>query len=403
LIRSVRGRLLGLTAAAVVAVLLPSAATTATPDPKYAVQRAKLADAIAEEKRALALLKRSPPRTRTAKLALERSAALLNEILASGPLSTGVAGSLGAAARVDLQAARDLSGDRRPDSDAGRAAIRAAELGTEAALDQKAVAALVLAQPAAPQGNVQCADRIDNDGDGLIDARFDSGCTSGRDGGEQGALTCSLGYTGDTSVSVQGTCTGPFAKLELNAPVGVAFDVRTMPAVQHAQACHYVTPRRLECAMSDGVANPRHVVNARFRFTRPARTAPQIFVRDYRRRGRAYRAARAQAGGYLRFRLSYTHTGRSHVCASIVADSGALLKVKLEGPNGLVLEGTLQLKKKETSTAPGSFSFAINEFGTHRVTIVSTAGGKTVTRTQTIEVTGAPGDSRCSASGAPPP
>jgi hypothetical protein len=77
--------------------------------------------------------------------------------------------------------------------------------------------------------------------------------------------------------------------------------------------------------------------------------------------------------------------------------------VKLEGPNGLVLEGTLQLKKKETSTATGSFSFAINEFGTHKVTIVSTVGGRSVTKTQTIAVTEAPGDSRCSASGAPPP
>jgi hypothetical protein len=403
LIRSVRGRRLGLIAAAILAVIVLSAATTATPDPKYAVQRAKLADAIAEEKRALALLKRSPPRTRTAKLALERSAALLNEVLASGPLPSGVQGSLGDAARADSRAARDLSRDPRPDTDAGRAAIRAAELETEAALDQKAAAAAVLAQPAAPQGNVQCADRIDNDRDGLIDARFDSGCTSARDGGETGALTCSLGYTGETSITLQGTCSGPFAKLELNAPVGIEFDVRTMPAVQQAQACHYVTPRRLECAMSDGVENPRHVVGARFRFTRPARTAPQVFVRDYRRRGRAFRAARVQPDGYLRFKLSYTHTGRSHVCASIVADSGALLKVKLEGPNGLVLEGTLQLKKKETKTAPGSFSFAINEFGTHRVTITSTANGKTVTRTQTIEVTGAPGDSRCSASGAPPP
>jgi hypothetical protein len=403
LIRGVRGRLLGLTTAAIVAVLLPSAATTATPDPKYAVQRAKLADAIAEEKRALALLKKSPPRTRTAKLALERSAGLLNEILESGPLPTGVAGSLGDAARADSRAAHDIRRDLRPDSDAGRFAIAAAELGTEAALDQKAWAASALAQPAAPQGNVQCADRIDNDGDGLVDARFDSGCTSARDGGEQGALTCSLGYTGETSVSLQGTCSGTFAKLELNAPVGIAFDVRTMPVVQHAQACHYVTPRRLECAMSDGVANPRHVVNARFRFTRPARTALPVFVRDYRRRARAFVAGRRQASGYLRFRLSYTHTGRSHVCASIVADSGALLKVKLEGPNGLVLEGTLQLKKKETKTATGSFSFAINEFGTHRVTIVSTVGGKTATRTETIDVTGAPGDSRCSASGAPPP
>jgi hypothetical protein len=402
----VRGRRLVLTAAAIVAVLLPSAATTATPDPKYAVQRAKLADAIAEEKRALALLGKSPPRTRTAKLALERSAGLLNEILESGPLPTGVAGSLGEAARGDSRAARDLSRDRPPDSDAGRAAIRAAELETEAALDQKAVAASALAQPAAPEGSVQCADRIDNDGDGLIDARFDSGCTSARDGGEGGALTCSLGYTSSASASVvQGTCTGAFAKLELDAPVGIAFDVRTMPSVQHAQACHYVTPSRLECAMSNGVENPRHVVSARFRLRQRSVSAPRVFVRDFGRRGRfwATRAQAQQSAGYLRFRLSYTHVGLSHVCASIEADSGASLKVSIEGPNGYTASGTLQLKKKETKTAPGGFSFRIFEFGSYKVTIVSTANGRSVTKSQTIVVTGAPGDSRCSATSAPPP
>jgi hypothetical protein len=135
-------------------------------------------------------------------------------------------------------------------------------------------------------------------------------------------------------------------------------------------------------------------------------SAPRVFVRDFGRRGRAWRAARAQAqqpGGYLRFRLSYTHVGLSHVCASIEADSGASLKVSIEGPNGYTASGMLQLKTKATKTAPGGFSFRIFEFGTYKVTIVSTAGGKSVTKSQTIAVTGAPGDSRCSATSAPPP
>ena len=393
-------------ATAITAVLVSSAATTAAPQPSFAVLRAKVLDAIADEKRALELLKKKPPRTKTAKLALERSAERLREVAGSGPLPTGVAGSLNSAADWDLQAARELGPDRPPGSYAAEAAIRAAELGTEAALDQKAVVASMLQQPAAAQGP-QCADRIDNDGDGLIDARHDSGCASKSDVGERSALTCSLGYTAGTTTSVvQGTCTGPFAKLELTAPVGVAFDTGARPTVQHADACHYTTPRTLECAMSDGVVNPRHVVSARFRFRQRSVSAPRVFVRDFARRGRAWRAARAQAqapAGYLRFRLSYTHEGLSHVCASIEADSGALLKVSIEGPNGYTASGMLQLKKKATRTAPGGFSFRIFEFGSYKVTIVSTAGGKSVTKSQTIAVTGAPGDSRCSATGAPPP
>ena len=401
--RSSRRRTLIAIVVTMTATLVPSAATTATPDPSFGVLRAKVLEAIADEKRALELLKKNPPRTKTAKLALERSAERLREVAGSGPLPTGVAGSLNAAADWDLEAARKLGPDRRPGSWAAEHAIRGAELGTEAALDQKVVAASALQQPAAAQGP-QCSDRIDNDGDGLIDARHDSGCTSARDGGEVGALSCSLGYTSGAALSaVHGTCTGPFAKLELEAPVGVAFDVRTMPVVQRGQACHYVTPRRLECAMADGVENPRHVVSARFRFTRASSAGPRVFIRDFARRSRAFRAARVLAGGYLRFRLSYTHEGLSHVCASIEADSGASLKVSIEGPNGYTATGTLQLKKKATKTAPGGFSFRIFEFGSYKVTIVSTAAGKTVTKSQTISVTGAPGDARCSATGAPPP
>ena len=173
-----------------------------------------------------------------------------------------------------------------------------------------------------------------------------------------------------------------------------------------SQACGYATPRKLECVMSDGVANPRHVVNARFKLANRTLAGLRALIRDFAGRGRTVAVAQSQAPSpapTLRFSLSYTHVGLSHVCASVEATSGALLKLSLTGPNGQAAEGTLQLKKKTTKTATGGFSFRILQFGSYRVTVIAIVGGKSVTKTQTISVTDAPGDSRCSATGAPPP
>jgi len=386
--------------ATAIAALLPSAATTATPVLSSKEVRVKLAEAITLEKRAIELLKKKPPRTEAATLQLDRSRDRLEEIQKSAQLSKQVAEDISIARIRDEGVIRNVRGEPR-----FRYSVDYLIDLISHGLERKEVAMSLLQQPASAQGP-ECGDRIDNDGDGTVDARHDSGCASTKDTTERSALTCSLGYTAGTPVSVvQGTCSGPFAKLELTAPTGVAFDTGTPPTVQSARGCHYASERKLECVMSDGTANPRHVVRARFRYRQRSFSRPRVLIRGFRGAGRTWPLAPAQAGTapYLRFRLSYTHTGRSHVCASIEAASGALLEVTLEGPNGLRLAGTLQLKKKETRTAPGSFSFAINEFGTHRVTIVATVGGRSVTKTQTIDVTGAPGDSRCSASGAPPP
>jgi len=171
-------------------------------------------------------------------------------------------------------------------------------------------------------------------------------------------LTCSLGYTSaGTSVLVQGTYSGPFAKIELTPPTGVSFDTRTMLVVQQAQACRWESERRLDCVMSDGVANPGHVVNMGIKLKKgsaPWTTAAgRAIIRDYLGRRHAQSVSPTPS---LRFKLSYTHVGLSHVCASIVASSGAFLELTLEGPNGQTLSGTLQLKKKDTATAPGGFS-----------------------------------------------
>ena len=51
----------------------------------------------------------------------------------------------------------------------------------------------------------------------------------------------------------------------------------------------------------------------------------------------------------------------------------------------------------------GGFSFRIFQLGTYRATATLTLGGESVTGMQTVAVSEAPGDSRCSATGAPPP
>ena len=394
-----RARRLVLTSVAVVAVLVPSSATTAD-RPSAGVLRAKLAGAIAAEKRALVLLAKKPPRTRTAELALQESRAQLRELLGFGGWRS-LEPVLRDAENGDRLAAHFLTD---PGGDYG---VELAQFWIADALEHKSVLMASLNQPATATGP-QCADRRDNDGDGTIDARHDSGCSSAKDGTERSSLTCSLGYTAGTPISVlQGTCSGPFEKIQVIAPAGTAFDTGSPALVEHARACRYASPQKLECVMSDGVANPRHVVRGRFRFRKRSALRPRVLIRDFAGRGRTWPVAPSQTppdAAHLRFRLTYSHAGSSSfVCASIEADSGASLDVSMTGPSGYAASGTLQLKKKEHKTAPGGFSFRISQFGTYRVTIVSRANGKIATRTRTIEVTSAPGDPRCSATGAPPP
>lgn len=101
----------------------------------------------------------------------------------------------------------------------------------------------------------------------------------------------------------------------------------------------------------------------------------------------------------LDFTLAWNHPqpnqGFSWLCADIRAASGGLLSVQMTGPGGQTLGGTLQLKKKETATAPGSFSFKIDQYGEYTVTITVTRDGKSTTKTKKITVTSAQGSSSC--------
>jgi hypothetical protein len=100
------------------------------------------------------------------------------------------------------------------------------------------------------------------------------------------------------------------------------------------------------------------------------------------------------------FSLAWNHPspnqGFSWVCANITAASGALLTLTLTTPEGQTIVGTLQLKRKETKTAPGTFSFKITSPGRYALRIDARApDGKRSTASKSIDVTGAPGSATC--------
>jgi len=101
----------------------------------------------------------------------------------------------------------------------------------------------------------------------------------------------------------------------------------------------------------------------------------------------------------LDFKLTYNHPspnqGFSWVCVNATAASGALLTLTLTLPDGRTITGTLQLKKKETATAHGTFSFKITSFGSYKVRVDARAGGKSASKSKAITVTGAQGSSAC--------
>lgn len=101
----------------------------------------------------------------------------------------------------------------------------------------------------------------------------------------------------------------------------------------------------------------------------------------------------------LAFDLTYNHPspneGFSWVCVDVTSASGALLNLTMTMPDGRTIGGTLQLKKKATPTARGSFSFKITSFGDYRVRVDARVGGKSASRTKAISVTDAQGSAAC--------
>ena len=247
-------------ATAVLAVLVP-AAGTAAPEVSRAALVRELQAAYAHELRAWGLLAKSPPREQTARVALDRSRMQLRDVVRDPSLPAGAKEPVLRAIGKDNSAIADLEPQR-----VGTPKKQPKEImqTIEEALRLKAQALGALLPPRG-SGAPQCADGRDNDGDRTRDAPYDSGCTNAKDGTEGSPLTCSLGYAAHGRLYVvQGTCSGPFFKLEISAPPGAKFDTKRPLAGRHALRCWFSSARRLDCVMGDGAANPRHVVSSRW-------------------------------------------------------------------------------------------------------------------------------------------
>lgn len=274
-------------ATALLAVLVPGAGTTAAPKPSIASLEAELVAAKEEELRAMFLLVKDPPRDGTAKLMLSRSLKRLDHILdalESLSLPPLVRRSVQDARHGDGSAAELLPTRFQPTREVAMKRI-------EKALREK-YQALGALFPPPPPGGSQCADGRDNDGDQLVDARYESGCTSKKDTSERSPLTCTLASDTVGGLSqVKGSCSGTFAKIELAAPQGTTFDTKRMPAATQAELCRYSSPSRLECTMRDGAANPRHLVDVRFRVRNGSASRLRALIGDFAGRRRTWAVA----------------------------------------------------------------------------------------------------------------
>lgn len=265
---------------ALLAVSLPGATTAA--EPRFTAERLKLRDAIELEQKAWGLLAKQPPRIETAKLQLERSARILREIAAA--VGAPLADELHDLAQRDAMTARGLERGERLDW---------AFFSLESLLKAKS---LLLGKLQTPKAGPQCADGRDSDGDRLVDAAFDSGCTSAKDRTERSPLTCSLQTKpGAGAATVEGTCSGPYFKLELIAPDGTRIDATPVPQVRGSEGCRYATPRRLECLMQDGLENRGHGFGARLRFREGFASSFRARITDFGGRARTWTAAAGTA------------------------------------------------------------------------------------------------------------
>ena len=245
-----------------IAALLYGAVGSAAPVPIQTRAQAveELQAAIEDERRALELLKRTPPRVQTARDRLYRSADRLNglyDFLSATPGAAAAQQNIGGA-RSDDYAAANLA--------PGRKGIPRAIEFLERALERKR-AALPLVRTATPATGVsQCSDGKDNDGDGIVDWKLEPGCTSARDVRENSPFSCVVeSKIASGRLALSGSCSGAFSEVEFTLLDDV--QLKGPYDVMHAPSCSPPQPQRVRCKTKEGDKNPKHLIDARFSTT----------------------------------------------------------------------------------------------------------------------------------------
>lgn len=245
----------------VAVALAAGAARAAAPEPveSRAGALSELRAAIADEQRALELLRKDPPRYDTAALRLRDSRDRLANV--RGYLS-GVPGAAVAEAMVDEAWHTDV---RARDATWRLEAEKAiALIGAGLAIKRAAVRRVPPA--AAPATSAQCSDGKDNDGDGITDWTLEPGCTSSRDVRESTRFSCAVeSATVSGRLALTGSCSGTFSEVEFTLLDGLQLNGRF--DIKHAPSCSPPTVTRVSCTTKDGAQNPGRLVDARFATT----------------------------------------------------------------------------------------------------------------------------------------
>ena len=267
---------------------LAAGAASASPAPieSRAAAVLELQAAIADEERALELLRKVPPRHETALQRIDTSAERLERIrdfLSRTPGAANAERALSGAVQNDGLARFALGWDP-PNADAGEAIKRLQE-----ALKVKRAALPAVRRALAGPAVAQCSDGKDNDGDGNRDWAQEPGCSSARDVRESSPFTCEVqSRVASGRLVLAGSCSGSFSEVEFRLLDDLQLNGRF--DIMHAPSCApTTTTTTVRCTTKSGAQNPGRLVEARFTTTRRTR-GQRVRMRFFDQRKRQIRA-----------------------------------------------------------------------------------------------------------------
>lgn len=222
----------------------------------------ELQAAIEDEKEALTLSRRKPPRYEGAALRLRRASSRLTDVadaVSEATLPPSVETGLRQVAFDDHIAALGVVSGIWTGTEIFEKQVSAALAKKSRLLEQIRTAA-------APSGTPQCSDGKDNDGDGVTDWTDEPGCTSARDLRESSPLSCVIDSTiAGSRLVLSGSCSGSFSELDVTLLDGVKLNGTY--DIQHAPSCSETRPDGFRCSTKNAAQNPGHKVSLRLTTT----------------------------------------------------------------------------------------------------------------------------------------